>query len=731
MRTRLCAFCWFAALMCGLPDVNAGEQITVVVGRDAPELERFAAAELQDQFQRLFDAEVEIAHALPGGGEESAVVLIGSPATNRAVAEAVGDSWPELSDQGHLLRSLSGDSIVVGGGSPVATLWAVYELGHHFGVRYLTRQDIFPDPQELDLSGIDRVLEPTLRTRSWRTVNDFVIGPESWGLADQEMLLQQLAKLKFNRVILSFWPWQPFVHYEFGGVRKSTAMLWFGDRFRVDGDIPGKTVFGGKTYFTNPEFEGKESYEEMHAAGVALARGIMDEAHRLGMSVGISMQPAQFPREFADALPGLTKAHQLKSLTVAPGGAQGPDDPAIRGLVKAKLRAYIETYPTVDVMVIGMPEFPEWDAHVETSWQQLNSDGRLGDLTLESVIDAARQRKVIVSGDRGVRAIRGNIVPLAFFQSLFADPELLERPAGGHVELVIRSIDTALYPVVDRVVPDGAGTLNFIDYTSRRSADNVELMQPLPADKVNSSLIFTLADDNVGILSQSVTQSIHELVVALRENGWDGFSTRYWMLAEMDPTLHYLSRASFDDSVTPRSAHDDLFLAITGNEATSDRLWRAMEHIEAATDLFDKQAIGFGFPVEGMFMKHYQAQENPAWWDEAKEHYLQAMIEFYRARGNAHGQSRELLMYYAKRGGYVLEYLAAVEAVREAAVAREAGDRELAIEKLEASVESLYNAIDTLSDVVWDQSDRGLIATLTNFAYRPLVAEYERMLAEQ
>ena len=729
MRIRLCAFCWFAALVCGLPDANAGERVTVVVGRDAPALERFAAEELQGQFQRLFDAEVEIAHERPPG--KTTVVLIGSPTTNPAVAEAVGDIWPEVSDQGHLLRSLPGDAIVVGGGSPVATLWAVYELGHHFGVRYLTRQDIFPDPQELDLAGIDLVLEPALRTRSWRTVNDFVIGPESWGLADQEKLLLQLAKLKFNRVMLSFWPWQPFVHYEFGGVKKSTAMLWFGDRFRVDGDIPGKTVFGGKTYFTNPEFEGKQSYEEMHQAGVTLARGIMDEAHRLGMSVGISMQPIQFPREFADALPDLKKAHQLKSLTVAPGGAQGPDDPSIRGLVEAKIRAYIETYPTVDVLFIGMPEFPEWDAHVESSWQQLNSDGRLGDLTLESVIDAARERKVIVSGDRGVRAIRGNIVPLAFFQSLFADPGLLERPSGGRVELVIRSIDTALYPVVDRVVPEGAGTLNFVDYTSRRSADNRELMEPLPADKVASSLIFTLADDNVGILSQSVTQSIHELVVALRENGWDGFSTRYWMLAEMDPTLYYLSRASFDDSVTPRSAHDDLFLTITGREATTDRLWRAFEHIEAATDLFDKEDIGFGFPVEGMFMKHYQAQENPAWWDEAKEHYTEAMIEFYRAHGNAHGRSLELLFYYAKRSEYVLEYLAAVEAVREAAVAREAGDTEVAIEKLEASVESLYNAVDTLSDVVWDQSDRGLIATLTNFAYRPLVAEYEKLLAEK
>ena len=37
------------------------------------------------------------------------------------------------------------------------------------------------------------------------------------------------------------------------------------------------------------------------------------------------------------------------------------------------------------------------------------------------------------------------------------------------------------------------------------------------------------------------------------------------------------------------------------------------------------------------------------------------------------------------------------------------------------------NAIDTLSDVARDQSDRGLIAVLINFAYRPLVAEYEKL----
>ena len=36
--------------------------------------------------------------------------------------------------------------------------------------------------------------EPTLRLRTWRTVNDFAIGPESWGLAEQKRFLGQLAK---------------------------------------------------------------------------------------------------------------------------------------------------------------------------------------------------------------------------------------------------------------------------------------------------------------------------------------------------------------------------------------------------------------------------------------------------------------------------------------------------------------------------------------------------------
>jgi hypothetical protein len=103
------------------------------------------------------------------------------------------------------------------------------------------------------------------------------------------------------------------------------------------------------------------------------------------------------------------------------------------------------------------------------------------------------------------------------------------------------------------------------------------------------------------------------------------------------------------------------------------------------------------------------------------------MIELYRANGAIDGDAKPILFYYAKRGEYVLEYLAAVKAVREAALAKKAGDTEMAIEQLEVALEQMYNCINTLSDVARDQSDRGLIAVLNAYAYRPLLAEYERL----
>ncbi len=236
------------------------------------------------------------------------------------------------------------------------------------------RSDVFPARKPApELGGLDVRLEPVLRDRTWRTINDFAVGPESWPVSDQQQLFQQLAKLKFNRVMLAVYPWHPFVHYEFGGVKKETGVLWFGEKYPVDGDTPGRAAFRGAAAFENPDFAGKSTYAEMSAAGQKHMQGLIDAAHAWGMSVGVAITPLEFPREFARALPGSKPAVGLKNLTIAPGTEQAPDDPVLKDLVKTSLRAYLETYSGIDVLYLGLPEFPQWSEHaarLETTGQR-------------------------------------------------------------------------------------------------------------------------------------------------------------------------------------------------------------------------------------------------------------------------------------------------------------------------------------------------------------------------
>ena len=713
---------------------QADQQVAIITDENAHRWELMAARELEFQWKRLFQ-DIDTTHAQRPVNEDQFLVLIGSPHTNPQVDRVLGEQWPDISDQGLVIKTFSsGDQsgIVVGGGSPLATLWAVYELGHRLGIRYLLHNDVYPERQvPLALEDMAITMEPQLRTRSWRTINDFAIGPESWGLADHQRMLRQLAKLKFNHLILSLWPWQPFVHYEIGNVQKETATFWFDEQYRVDGDTPGKKVFGGATFFENPDFAGIRDYDQLLEAGVRHVRGIIDAAHDLGMEVGIAFYPLEFPKEFQAALPGSRIAHQLSNLTITPAGEQHLYDPTLKALTAAKVRAYLETYPKIDALYFRMSEFPEWNQHASEAWDSLMSASPGKRVSLPDLIQAARRRKTIATGNRGENSLKGNVVSLAFLKNLLKEKGLLRRDDGQNVDVVLVGIDTALYPFLPSVIPSGASTLHFVDYTARRVVQNQELLSTIPTKQVKSRLIVTLADDNVGVLPQTALKSAGSLMDHLRAEHWDGFSTRYWMPSELDPVVHYLSRAAWDRQVTPRSAHDDFWQAVTEHPLTAERLWIGWEHLEAATEIIDREEIGFGFPTSGMLMKHYKSKSEPEWWEEITDHYTQLRNELSRAKNASTSPGgRSLLFHYANRAAFATQYMAAVNSVRQAAVAREEGKLEEAIEHLESALEQMYNGMTSLADVARDQSDRGLIAVLNAYAYQPLKAEYERLLDE-
>lgn len=555
--------------------LRAAERVDFVIGANFSDVEKLAADEAATQFRKLFGVEAVIGTEIRK--EATNVVLIGSPATNPAVKDALGDKWPKVSEQGIVIKSieLAGrPAIILGGGSPAATFWAVAEFGYRNGVRYLLHEDVYPaETMPLKLAGHDVLMEPTLKIRTWRAIGESALSPISWGLEDQKKLFRQLAKMKFNQVQYQVSSWQPLTDRKASGDGNLSRSFFKGSGFRVDGDTPGKVAFRGARIFENPDFAGNQKGDEKIAVFIAYFNGLDQAATAYGMSTDISVT----------ALPT-----QDESATATSSEGVSRDESWLAG-----------------------------------------SEGQLA-----SKSGAQLKKLLLVSSAAGI-------------------------------------------------LPQSSQT--------------------------------RLAADVKSTLDAKLT----------------GFTTRYFIPGDLDPALNYLSRASFDPKITARDAHNELFTATTGKQSVSDRLWKAFEEMEKATSLIEKNDPDFAYPSPNMLTKHMKAEPAPSWWKDVTTHYVNASGEFYRAHDAADPRSRRLLFYLAKRSEYVLEYLAAVEAARAAAIAKKAGKLEEAATQLDTAVEQMYNALDTLSDIASDQSDRALIAILAEYAYRPLVKEVDKLANEE
>jgi hypothetical protein len=748
--SRRWALCLAALFSLAAIPVHAGPQIDIVIGKSPPPLERFAVDELADQLRKVYDADVRITSSL--SDDSPATIFVGSPDTNGHF-KPFAANWPKLSGQGHVLRSVKHrdrPALLVGGGSPAATYWAVAEFGHRLGIRSMLHGDLYPvSPPPLKLDGVDVVLEPAVKLRAWRMLDELPTGTAAWGLDEQRRVLRQLAKLKYNRVILSVYPWQPFVHFEFQGVKKQTGVLWHGWTLPVAGDTAGRAAFGGAKVFENPDFAGTTSYDDRVASGQKLMRGVIDSAQELGMSVGLATPAIEFPKEFAAVLPQAKPVSGLADLTVGPGPSQRPDDPTLIALAKSQIRAYLDAYPGLDAVYLTSPHYPEWTDQANDAWKRLVARaGTGGTPSLESLEDITKGNLDPAARVFAVRSLRGNVAALDFYHHLLADPELFRRqlhvrslrdppaqpspthrPDVLHAEANLVHVDPVLIPHLEKLLPPKTGVLHFVDHTASRVAGHRDLLTAIAARPVPNTLLLTLADNNAEVVPQATDSSLNELLAAVRTKGWVGFTTRYRCVGDLDLTAHLLSRGSFDPKVTPRSALEDLVTPVCG-EGISDRVARAFELIEQATTLIDEHDLGFSFPMPGMVMKHYDTdQPVPEWWGKARDCYLNAMNEMYRANTRAREGGRSYTLYLARRFEFGFEYMNCVEAVRKAGIAKRKGDTETQLAELEKAIESLHGGLNAMAAVARSNSDRGMIAVLNEFGYRPLKRELEK--AEQ
>lgn len=747
MRTRFHLSFALALLGCAGAIAADRQAASIVISSGAHELERFCAAELQGYLDKLFHVTAEIGVAPDNA---STLFFLGVSGHVEATCPDVGD-LPDLSDQGFLLRKslCAGRPVfIVAGGSPVAMMWGVYELAEQYGVRYLLHGDVLPaEKKELFLPEIDQVFEPTFRARWVRTMGDFAMGTEAWSVADYKPLFDQLAKLKFNRIRVGNDPSRPFLHLEANGVKQDSATLFFGRRYFITDDMPGRALFGDAKEFWNADLPLPGApYEELAAAGRRHLHNLVAYARSRGMDASYVGSLIDFPKRFESIVPEAQTVPALGGLTIGPGPGVRPDHPDLVKISGTKLRTVIDTYPQLHSY--GFPagtESRSWVDAYEWSWNDLNERYRIDHVTsLSDLLEKAAGRTAYTGGGpRAVTEVKADLAGLSFLTRLFTSPDVVPRSANPDAQLVVYETAEELFPILPHILPEGTELVIVLDYTPTRVLRRRHVLATVPTDKVPTTLVLTLQDDNIGMFPQLTGASLHELVGEMRKNGIYGLCTRHWMVSDLDPNISYLSKAAWDADATPEAVYADQIRAVCG-EPSVEPMMEAFRELEATTVIIESSALSLAGPYPSVMMRHWGPGELSGPLAEIREGSRKTLAALKRVPKQSREDGKEYLDYWIGRIRFGIGFIDTIEAVKKAAtleaaakVAEEKGDSETQRTKLKEAVSAAdaakaqaFDAIELFAGVARNRADNGAIVTLAEYVFRPLARKTEALRAE-
>ena len=719
---------------------DQGVRVGVIVGPGAPEVEHFAAAELCRYLNELFH--LAAAPATTVDASSHALFLIGSPQTNPAVAQSLGGrEFPKVSAQGFVLRQAGHGNtlaLIVGGGSPAATLWAVYELIDRWGVRYFTDRDVLPAAGEFHLPKLDVVMEPAFAVRAHPTIQDFADSGEAWGFADFRPLIDQLAKLKFNRLNVMPFGWQPYLDWECKGIHRRSAWLWYNFHYPITSDMVGRKLFEDRPEFWNPDLPYNASYSEMVKAGERLMHRLMAHGHARGMKCCVYADLTQFPPEFAPLLKDAQVVHQTGRLVVVPGPATALDDPQYIELCTAVLRATINTYPETDFVSIGMPEWRQWTGAYKEAWQTLDSKYGIGKVrTLDQVLTAAANRnwgpirsggeKPLDWSKKAVEQVKGDLASLVFYDRLL-DSGMLKTTRRPDMKFSYDNIAEELWPLLGKVLPAGSEASVMPDNFQTELLRRREIFETFPAREVPGLLDLTLDDDNIGIVPQLTGKSVHELVGVLQRDRWAGFIARERFPSDHDCLLAYVAKSAWHADATPDSVAREQIGSVCGQAAVAPLL-EALSQVEAVTTIFEHNDFSFSFPVPGTFMKYWKNGPELPYLTDVRKGYALALEAARQALAHSKPDGQWFAKFWVGRITFAGQYVLAVQEAREAAKAEAAQDRAACLQHAQAALAAMREALEAYAGVARNRTDLGAIAVANEYAIRPLRAKVAALKA--
>jgi hypothetical protein len=730
---------------------------SILLGPQAPEIEVLAAEELRRYLNMLYGLHVGISRSMDSGTEF--YLLIGSPATNSAVTRALGPhGWPEVTDQGIVLKSGSiqgKPALIFGGGSPAATLWAVYDFVESTGVRFLVAKDVLPRKATPFPPATQNVVkEPTFRFRAYRGINDLPTSLIFYGLDDYRHLIDQLARMKFNVFYVAIYPFQPFVQYEFRGQPKTTGVLDYGWKLSIHKETIGREVFGGKKEFGNPDIENAQTYSERVQAATGLLRAVFAYAKSRGMKTGLDFPINQFPEEFnhrlaewsdrqyipGSAINGLSDVR----LGVSEEGIDSlafpymtPDNPVVMDLNKTVIRAYVDTYPAVDFYGLDQPELPVSGQEYKRIWARLNSKYALEpEFDLAKMEQSAEQNTLptgVREGTRPLKELETAITYADTLDKLINEDKVLEKSANPDAMIVTSTFSDEFYPVLAKIFPKHVMQQLQIDYLPSMAAQRTGMLAFAAKTPMKVGVMATMSDDNVGILPQFTAPSLYQISQAMKRYKVYGFFGRNFLVTKLEATTAYLAESSWNPDLTPDEIYRDQIEHVCGEQTVPD-LVKAYDILGEATiqEGLVPMGLGFLFPTPDMISKHWNDTSGPVpGWDDLNSYFRRAEPLVESALSKSRPEGKDYAMQIVGQLQFSIDYIDAVQEIRRARVAYHDAQEafkskdgsayfnamEETNRRLDRALDLLKRAIGEWAAVVRDPSDAGALAALNVFGY--------------
>ena len=145
-----------------------------------------------------------------------------------------------------------------------------------------------------------------------------------------------------------------------------------------------------------------------------------------------------------------------------------------------------------------------------------------------------------------------------------------------------------------------------------------------------------------------------------------------------------------------------------------------LREVETTTIALEDHGLGLTFPVPGMLSKHWTPQPMADELIEDRQGYQRALDAAYHAREKAQPSGHSYIDYWIGHLTFGIGYLDMIAAVRRAAMAEADGKPIDAIQNAETALVRAHEALEAYADVVRDRSDRGAIAVMNEYVYRPL-----------